>query len=89
MRLDRTRNALGVITEFFKKTSLTMYLCYLGCLLYSVALFVAVISGWTSLPAWACFFNPALLTILLFALKVPAATNVGGGLAFLGFLLLI
>lgn len=89
VRLNRTRDALRVITEFFKNTSVTMVLCYVGCLLFSAALFVAVVAGKTAAPAWGCVFNPALLTLLLFALKVPAATNVGGVVALLGLLFFV
>lgn len=89
VRLGRTESALQAVIEFFGKTSITMYLCYAGCLLYSAALFIGIISGGTELPAWSCVLNPALLTILLFALKVPAATNVGGAIAFLSIVFLI
>lgn len=89
VRLGRTESALQVVTEFFKKTSLTMYLCYIGLLLFSIALLIAVAAGWTALPRWACVFNPALLTLLAFACKIPAATNVGGALAFVGLLFLL
>ena len=84
VKLGRTKEALDTITEFFKKTSATMIIAYLGALLFSVALFIAVVTGRTTLPAWACVFNPILLTIVMFLLKVPASANVAGFISFMG-----
>lgn len=53
LRLGRTEEAREVIVDFFKGTSATMFLCYLGLLLFAVSLFVPVVSGATELPRWA------------------------------------
>lgn len=89
IRLGRTEEARVAITDFFQKTSITMIVCYLGMLAFSVTLFVMVVSGATSLPAWACVFNILLLSVVLFPLRIGGAGNWAGALMFLGLLLLI
>ena len=89
VKLGRTKDALDTITEFFKKTSATMIIAYLAALLFSVALFIAVVTGQTAMPVWTCVFNPILLTIVMFLLKVPAAANVAGFITFTGLFFLM
>ena len=89
VKLGRTKDALDTITEFFKKTSATMIIAYLGALLFSVALFIVVVTGQTAMPVWTCVFNPILLTIVMFLLKVPAAANVAGFITFTGLFFLM
>ena len=45
VKMDRTEEARQLITEFFKKTSVTLIVCYLGFLIFGVSLFVPVVSG--------------------------------------------
>ncbi len=89
VRLGRTEEARQIITELFKKTSVTLIVCYLGFLLFGIPFFVAVVSGWTSLPAWACVFNVLPLMILLFPTRIGGSGNWAGALMFICLLFLI
>ena len=84
-----TEEAREAITDFFKKTSVTMIVCYLGLIIFSVTLFVMVVSGTTVLPRWACVFNILLIASILFPLRIGGAGNWAGAAMFLGLLLLI
>ena len=44
VKMGRTEEARQIITELFKKTSVTMFACYLGFLLFGVSLFIAVVN---------------------------------------------
>ena len=89
IRLGMTEEAREAITDFFKKTSVTMIVCYLGLIIFSVTLFVMVISGATVLPRWACIFNILLIASVLFPPRIGGAGNWAGAAMFLGLLLLI
>ena len=89
VRLGRTEDARQIISELFKKTSITLVVCYLGFLLFGVSMFVAVASGWTSLPTWACVFNVFLLMMILFPTRIGGSGNWAGAFMFLGLLFLI
>lgn len=89
VKLDRTEKARQIIVELFKKKSVTMFVCYLGFLLIGAPMFVAVISGWTSLPAWACIFNVVPLMLILFPTHIGGSGNWAGAIMFLGLLFLI
>lgn len=89
IRLGRTEDARRAVVEFFKKTSVTMYVCYLGQLIFSIALLVTVVTGQTSLPVWCCIFNVGPLFLLLTPFKVPGAGNIAGAVMFLGLFLFI
>lgn len=89
IRLDRTEEARKVILEFFKKTSVTMYLCFLGTLIFSVAFLAAVITGQTSLPRWGCIFNILPAFLVLGPFRVPGSFNIANAFMFLGLLFLL
>jgi hypothetical protein len=89
IRLGMTEDARAAISEFFKKTSATMIACYLGLIVFSVTLFVMVVTGATALPAWACIFNVLLISSVLFSLRIGGAGNWAGAMMFLGLLFLI
>ena len=89
LRLGRTEEAREVIVDFFKGTSATMFLCYLGLLLFTVSLFVAVVSGGTSLPRWACLCNTLPLFLLLSPLRIVGTMNLVSAVLFLGLFVLI
>lgn len=88
VRLGRTEEARQVITELFGKTSVTMFVCYAGFLLFGAALFAAVVSGMTPLPRWACVFNTTLLMLVLMPSRVGGSGNWAGAIMFLGLLIL-
>ena len=89
IRMGMTEEAREAITEFFGKTSVTMIACYLGLIVYSVALFVMVVTGATTLPSWACIFNILLIASVLFPLRIGGAGNWAGAIMFLGLIFLI
>ena len=89
IRLGMTDEARGAITDFFKQTSATMIVCYLGLIAFSATLFVMVVSGATALPAWACVFNILLIGAVLFPLRIGGAGNWAGAAMFLGLLFMI
>lgn len=89
VRLGRTQEALDLINDFFKKTSVTMIACYLGFLIFGVSFFVAVVTGLTPLPRWACVFNVLPLMLALFPLRVGGAGNWAGAIMFLGLFFLL
>ena len=88
VKMGRTEEARQLITEFFKKTSVTLIVCYLGFLIFGVSLFVSVVSGWTPLPRWACVFNILPLMLVLMPTRVGGSGNWAGAIMFLGLLLL-
>ena len=89
VKMDRTEEARQLITEFFKKTSVTLIVCYLGFLIFSVSLFVPVVSGWTPLPRWACVFNILPLMLAWMPTRVGGSGNWAGAVMFLGLMFLL
>ena len=89
VKLGRTEEARQIIVELFKKTSVTMIVCYLGFLLFGASMFFAVVSGRTPLPPWACVFNVVPLMLLLFPTRVGGSGNWAGAIMFIGLLFLI
>ena len=89
VRMGRSKEALEAVAEFFKKTALTMYVGYLGLLVFAVTFFVAVVTGQTDLPRWACVFNTLPLFIILLPTKLPAKGNIAGAVMFLGLLFVV
>ena len=86
VKLNLTEEALHAVWDFFKTTCYTMYLGYLGMLVFAVAFFIAVVTGTTSLPVWACIFNLLPLAIVIMPTKLPAKANVIGAIMFAGLL---
>jgi hypothetical protein len=89
IKLGRTDAAHEAIVEFFKKTISTMYVGYVALLVFMVTLFIAVVTGGTSLPAWACIFNTLPLFIILIPFKLVGTGNIAGTITFLGLLIFI
>ena len=89
IRMGMTDEAREAITDFFRQTSVTMIACYLGLIVFSVTLFVMVVTGRTALPAWACIFNILAIAAVLFPLRVGGAGNWAGAAMFLGLLFLV
>lgn len=86
VKLGRTRQALQAVSEFFQKTAITMYVGYLGLLVFAVTFFIAVVTGQSDLPRWACIFNTLPIFIVLAPTKLPAKGNIAGAVMFLGLL---
>lgn len=89
IKLNLTEEALKAVWDFFKATSYTMYMGYLGMIVFSAAFLIAVVTGSTSLPAWACIFNLLPLAIVIMPTKLPAKANVMGAIMYAGLIVLI
>ena len=89
IRMGMTKDAREAVMEFFKKTSVTMIACYLGMIVFSVTLFVMVVTGATALPSWACIFNIFLIASVLSPFRIGGAGNWAGAVMFLGLLFFI
>lgn len=89
IRFGRTNAARVAVLELQNKTIVTMFVGYLGLLVYVITLFVMVVTGKTSLPEWACIFNTLVMMLALLPTKLPAKGNVAGAIMFLGLLLFI
>ena len=88
VRMGRTDEAREVALEFQVKTIATMFVGYLGLVVYVITLFVMVVMGKTSLPAWACIFNTLPIMLVLAITKLPAKGNIAGAIMYLGLLIL-
>ena len=89
VRMGMTEEARQAVVKFFKDTSITMIGYYIGLITLGVILFIAVVTGSTSLPQWACIVNYIPLAMILFPLHVGGAGNWSGTAMFIGLLLLI
>lgn len=89
IRLGRTDEARNAVLEFQKKTIITMYIGYIALIVFAITLFIAIVTGSTPIPCWACIFNTLPLFILLLPTKLPAKGNIAGAVMFLGLLFLI
>ena len=89
LRMGKTEEARQIIVEFFQKTSSTMIVCYIGLLIFAAAFFVAVVTGATSLPRWACVLNTLPLFLALAAFRIVGTGNLAGVVMFAGLFLLL
>ena len=88
VRFGLTEDALRGVIEFFKSTASTMIICYIGMALAGVTLFISVVTGTTSLPAWACIFNAIPLTLLFTPFRIGGTGNWCGAIMFAALLIL-
>ena len=89
MRMGRTDEARTVALEFQMKTIATMFVGYLGLVIYVITLFVMVVMGRTTLPVWTCIFNTLPLMLLLSITKLPAKVNIAGAIMYLGLFIFL
>lgn len=89
VRMGMTEEARQAVVRFFKDTSVTMIGCYIGLITLGVILFIAVVTGSTSLPQWACIINFIPFALILIPFRIGGAGNWSGAVMFLGLLLLI
>ena len=89
VKQNRTEESRVLILDFFRQTSVTMIVCYIGLLMASGTLLYTVVSGMTPLPRWAAVFNllPAFLVLMPF--RTAGAGNIAGAFMFAGLLFLI
>ncbi len=89
VRMGMTEDARQAVVKFFKDTSVTMIGCYIGLIALGAVLFIAVVTGTTSLPQWACIINYIPFALALMPLRIGGAGNWSGALMFIGLLILI
>ena len=89
LHMNKTEEARAAIVEFFKKTSVTMYVCYFGLLTFTVSFFIAVVTGTTVLPRWVCVFNTLPLFLLLLPFHIVGTGNIANAIMFAGLFFLI
>lgn len=89
IRLGRTKDVREAVLEMQIKTIATMFVGYLGLIVFMITLFVMIITGKTSLPLWASAFNTLVVMAVLAPTKLPAKGNIAGAVMFLGLLILI
>ena len=65
IKLGRTDEARSLVLGFQKETISTMFVGYLGWLVFLLVLFIEIVMGKTDLPIWACVFNTLPLMIIL------------------------
>ena len=85
---DCTEQGRKLTEDFFTKSTPTMVGCFVGIIIISVALFVPVVMGMTSLPVWACVINLLLLYLVQAPFNIPGAGNIAGALMYLGLFIL-
>ena len=83
-----TEEGRKLTAEFFGKSTPTMVGCFVGILIISVALFVPIVMGMTSLPAWACVINLFLLYLVQVPFNIPGAGNIACAVMYLGLFIL-
>ncbi len=88
IRLGCTENARKIILDFFKKTSATMIVCYIGLLIFAVTFFIAVITGTTSLPRWACIFNTLPLFFIISLFRIAGGGNIANAVMFIALFII-
>ena len=89
IRMGLTEEARMAVMQFFKDTSATMIACYIGLLVFGVALFAAVITGVTDLARWACVCNIVPLYLVLAPFRIAGSGNWCGAAMFAGLFFLI
>ena len=89
IRLGRTNTVREAVLEMQIKTIATMFVGYLGLLVFMITLFVMIVTGNTSLPVWVCVFNTLVIMAVLAPTKLPAKGNIAGAIMYLGLLILI
>ncbi len=89
IRMKKTEEARQTILELFHQTSATMVVCYLGLLLFAVSFFIAVVTGITPLPRWACVFNTLPLFLAMMPFRIVGTGNLVNAIMFLGLFFLI
>ena len=89
LRLGKTEEARSAIVEFFQKSAVTMAVCYAGLLLFAVSFFLAVATGATPLPRWACLCNTLPLFLAAAAFRIVGTGNLVNAGMFLGLIFLL
>lgn len=88
VKLNLTEEALHAVWDFFKTTCYTMYLGYLGMLVFAAA-FLLLLWQENFTSGMGMYFNLLPLAIVILPTKLPAKANVIGVIMFAGLLFLI
>ena len=89
IKLGRTDEARSLVLGFQKETISTMFVGYLGWLVFLLVFFIEIVMEKTDLSIWACVFNTLPLMIILTPTKFAAKGNIAGALMFLGLAVLL
>ncbi len=89
IQMNRTEKAREMVLDFFRKTSITMYACYIPLMIFGIAFFIFIITGKADLPQWASIFNCIPLFLILMPFKFVGSGNIANAVMFLGLFFLI
>ena len=89
VRMGRTEEAFYAVIKLFKDTSATMIACYLGWGVFGIIMLIAVITGITDIPRWACIFNIVPLFLVTFPFHIGGMGNWCGATMFIGLFVLM
>ena len=89
VRMGRTEDAFNAVIKLFKDTSATMIVCYLGWAVFGIIMLIAVITGITDVPRWACIFNIVPLFLVTFPFHIGGMGNWCGATMFIGLFVLM
>ena len=89
VRMGMTEEAFYAVIKLFKDTSATMIACYLGWGVFGIIMLIAVITGITDIPRWACIFNIVPLFLVTFPFHIGGMGNWCGATMFIGLFALM
>lgn len=89
VRMGRTEDTFDAVIKLFKDTSATMIACYLGWAVFGVIMLIAVITGITDIPRWACIFNIVPMFLVTFPFHIGGMGNWCGATMFMGLFVLM
>lgn len=89
IKMERTVEARDAVLTFQKQTVSAMIAGYFGLFAFAMTLLVAIATGQTNLPWWACFFNTVPLFLIMLPTKIPAKGNIAGVIMFAALLIFL
>ena len=89
VRMGRTEDTFDAVIKLFKDTSATMIACYLGWAVFGIIMLIAVITGITDIPRWACIFNIVPMFLVTFPFHIGGMGNWCGATMFIGLFVLM
>ena len=89
IRFGLTDHAREAVIDFFKKTSVTMIVCYTGLLVFNAAYINAVLSRAVPLPLWAAAVNVIPLALIMVPLHIGGSMNWAGAAMFAALFLMV
>ena len=89
VRMGRMEEVFYAVIKLFKDTLATMIACYLGWGVFGIIMLIAVITGITDIPRWACIFNIVPLFLVTFPFHIGGMGNWCGATMFIGLFALM